>query len=195
VGSVFRAHCDVVGDTIFTGDSVEKADAHCDEWPSKWADAVSGKVNPLQGPPNAILVSLGLRQLFDLDLNGQRVKVGTPEWYRDYDAAIERAANIITSRTSAPVFWLDVPCYDWSQQGTAGEEHNATRLAIVNKALANVLRHYPTIQIVPYAQRVCEGPGGTKLKPGVRPDGAHLSFSDAGKFWTWMKPRLQASMR
>jgi hypothetical protein len=195
VGSVYRAHCDVIGDTIFTGDSIDKADPQCDDWPGKWANAVSGTVTPLHGRPDAIIVSLGMRQLFDIDLNGQRVKVGTPEWHRDYQAAIERAANVITSRTSVPVFWFDVPCFDWVQQGTGGEEHDASRIEIVNKTLANVLHRYPTIQIIPYAKRVCEGPGGTKLIPGVRPDGAHLSSSQAQSFWKWMQPRIQAAVR
>ncbi len=190
VEGIFQAHCDIVGDRIFTGSTVDQADAECPKWPAKWNDALAGKTKGVSAHPDAVLVSLGLRQLFDIDHDGTRVVVGTPKWEKGYRAAIDQAAGIIRRHTKAPVFWLDVPCYRWEAAQSDGEERDATRIATVNRVLKDALSAYPGITVLPYGQRVCTGPGGTEPNMTIRPDGAHLTPTAAGDFWHWLQPQI-----
>jgi hypothetical protein len=70
VTSVFQAHCDIVGQEIFRRDTIEVADPECPRWPDRWAQAVDGEIEGVAGDPDAVVVVLGLRQLFDLHEDG-----------------------------------------------------------------------------------------------------------------------------
>ncbi|QXC60181.1 acyltransferase [Aquihabitans sp. G128] len=191
VQGLFQAHCDIIGDRIYTGSTVDQAVADCPEWPTRWEQALDGGNPAIDGKPDAIVVSLGLRQLFDVDEDGTRVVVGTPAWEREYRAAVDRAAGIIRARTKVPVFWLDVPCYQWEAAETDGEERDATRIATVNRVLKDELASFADITVLPYGKRVCSGPGGTEPDLGLRPDGAHLTPEAAGDFWHWLEPQIR----
>ncbi|MCU1496640.1 MAG: hypothetical protein JWM47_593 [Acidimicrobiales bacterium] len=191
VQGIFQAHCDVIGDRIFTGSTVDEADEACAEWPTRWADALDGRIAAIDGRPDAILVSFGLRQLFDLDQDGTRIAVGSPEWEQQYRAAIGRAAGIIRARTEVPVFWLDVPCYRWEAAETDGEERDPARIAAVNRILADELADYEDITLLPYRNRVCTGPDRNIPDMDLRTDGAHLSIDAAGDFWEWLEPQIR----
>ncbi len=191
VQGAFQAHCDIIGDRIYTsGSTVEDAVADCPTWPKHWADAFRGKLDGVSANPDAIMVTFGLRELFDFDDAGTRVVVGSPEWERAYRSAVTKAADLIRSYSDVPVFWLDVPCYQWAEATSDGQEQDATRLATVNRVLKDVLADYPNITVVPYAKRVCGGAGLTEPDLKIRPDGAHLSVAAAGDFWHWMQPQI-----
>ncbi len=184
------AHCDIIGNRIYTGDTIDEAHPDCPNWPTSWADALSGRTEDVTGRPEAVLVTLGLRQLFDIEKDGARVTVGSPTWERLYRAAIEQAVEVIRANSEAPVLWLDVPCYRWAAAGTHGEEFDAKRLATVNRVLAETLSTHHNIELIPYAERVCHGPGGTETDAGIRPDGAHMNRDASGEFWRYLIPRL-----
>ncbi|MCB1032070.1 MAG: acyltransferase, partial [Acidimicrobiales bacterium] len=95
VEGLFQAHCDLIGDRIFTGSTIDEADPACANWPQRWNDALSTGLDDVKPDPDAILVSFGLRQLFDFDDNGARVVVGTPEWNELYREAVARPMEII----------------------------------------------------------------------------------------------------
>ena len=190
VQGIFQAHCDIIGDRIFTGSSVDEADPECPTWSTRWDQALNGKTKGISGDPDALLVSLGLRQLFDIDRNGTRVVVGSRAWEKDYRAAVSKAAGIIRADTKAPVFWLDVPCYNWEAAQSDGEEQDPARIATVNRILRDELSSYPNITVVPYAKRVCGGSNGTTPDLKIRPDGAHLTPAAAGDFWHWLQPQI-----
>lgn len=193
VEGVYEPHCDIIGQRIFTGSSVDEAASTCPNWPDRWADGLGGQLDGLEGRPDAVVVTLGLRQLFDLEIDGERVVVGTPEWDQEYRSAVRRAADVIRSQTAAPVFWLDVPCFRWEAAGGDGEEFDADRLRTVNEALAEVLGEYDGFTVVPYADRVCSGADGTDTDPAIRPDGAHLTEEAARDLWSWLLPQVDAA--
>ncbi len=127
----FIAHCDILGDRIFTGDSIDQADSACPEWKQRWTEGLTGQGEGMTGQPDAIVVTLGLRQLFDIDEDGTRLVVGTPAWEERYRGAIDEAVETIRANSDAPVLWLDVPCYRWDEANSNGEEFDPTRITNV----------------------------------------------------------------
>jgi hypothetical protein len=178
VRGYWHAKCDIIGDRIITGDQANDADSSCGSWPDGWS-------HTLQGSTDAVVVVLGLRQLFDPEIAGERMPVGTPQWHAQYRAAVQRALGVIRAQTSAPVLWFDVPCYRWASSG--GEERDAERLRIVNAALREALATDAAVRVVDYGSRVCEGTAS--IEP-LRPDGAHLTPEAAHDVWRWLTPLI-----
>ena len=183
VNGVFQAHCDIIGQRIYLGSTVEEADPKCPTWPQRWAGAVKLL-------PDAVVMLTGLRQLFDLDVDGKRVVVGTPEWETEYRRSVERALTVLQSQGDVPLLIFNVPCYRWENRDTSGEEHDARRLRIVNRALKSVVDEFPNARVVDYASRVCTGKGGTEPIGDVRPDGAHLDKVSTVALWRWLQPQI-----
>jgi peptidoglycan/LPS O-acetylase OafA/YrhL len=179
VRGVFHAKCDIVGDRIVVGGRVNEAAPDCRRWPERWDAALA------EHRPDAVVVIGGLRQLFDLDVDGRRIAVGSAEWERAYRDAVRRALRLIRERVSAPVLWFDVPCYRWDAEGTDGEEHDRRRIATVNAALREVLAADPGVTLVDYRARVCDGEAS--IEP-LRPDGAHLTVAATHDLWRWLEP-------
>jgi peptidoglycan/LPS O-acetylase OafA/YrhL len=190
VEAIYQGHCDIIGDSIYIGDKTEQAESVCSRWPARWSNGIKGKVEGVVGQPDAVLVSVGLRQLFDIEDNGRRIVVGSATWERRYRAAIKRAVKVIRSETDVPILWLDVPCFRWEGAGTVGEEYDAERLAAVNRALADALSGEEGIEMVPYAQWVCHGADNTESDATLRPDGAHLTKESGEEFWRRLGPQL-----
>ncbi len=184
INLVFQARCDIVGDLVWTGDHTNRAAAGCSKWPKRWAEGIS------KDHPDVVFVTLGLRQLYDLDVNGRRIRLGTPEWERRYRAAVDRAVRVIRAGTDAPILWSEVPCASWAAADTAGEEHDPKRITLVNRVLADELAKFPKTQIVPYRAWVCPN---HHLDWNLRPDGAHLSVPAVAVFWhRFLVPRIDA---
>lgn len=174
ISSVFEARCDIIGDRVWTGQTLNKATPDCHKWPQRWASGID-KVDP-----DVVFVTLGLRQLYDIAADGERIRLGTPTWEARYRAAVDHAIEVIRSGTDAPILWLEVPCAEWAGAKTAGEEHDPERIATVNRVLADELAKHQDIQVVPYLNWVC--PNG-ELDYSLRPDGAHLSAAGVADLW------------
>ena len=194
VEGVYEPHCDIVGQRIYTGSSVDEASSACPNWSTRWEQGLSGQIDGLDGDPDAVVVTLGLRQLFDIDQDGRRVVVGSPEWETIYRTAVRKAVDTIRAETPAPIFWLDVPCFRWEAAGADGEEFDAGRLRTVNETLADELGGYDDVTVVPYAKRVCGGPDGTDTDIDLRPDGAHMTEEATRAFWTWLEPQVNGQV-
>jgi hypothetical protein len=179
VRGVFHAKCDIVGDRIVVGGHVNEVDSDCRRWPERWDAALH------DDPPDAVIVIGGLRQLFDLDVDGQRVAVGSADWERTYRRAVRDALGIIRRRVAAPVLWFDVPCYQWDAEGTGGEEHDGRRIEVVNAALREELAADPGVTLLDYRSRVCDGDRSIE---SLRPDGAHLTVEATHDLWHWLEP-------
>jgi hypothetical protein len=184
VSGAFHARCDIVSDRIVVGDEVNEVAPDCPAWPDTWRAS-------LQQRPDAVVVLLGLRQLFDPEVGGQRLPIGSPAWQAAYHEAVQRALGIIRSEVTAPVFWFDVPCFDWPI-GTAGEEHDPERLRIVNATLRESLSSDPLVHVVDYGERVCEG---TDVIESLRPDGAHPTIEASHDIWRWLAPAITGAVR
>ena len=64
VKAMFQAHCDIIGTASSSARTVEIADPNCPTWPQRWAGRGQAR------DPDAVVMLTGLRQLFDLDIDG-----------------------------------------------------------------------------------------------------------------------------
>ena len=174
IDAVYAARCDIIGDVVWIGTAVNKAAPDCADWPKRWSAGID------RARPDVVFVTLGLRQLYDPDIDGKRVRLGSPEWDARYRAAIDRAVQVIRADTAAPILWLEVPCVDWAGVDTAGEARDPRRLDTVNRVLSEELAKFPNISVVPYRKWVC--PNG-HLDYTLRPDGAHLTADGVAELW------------
>jgi peptidoglycan/LPS O-acetylase OafA/YrhL len=181
VGGAQHGGCDIVGDVIAIGDRLNTAEESCPRRASQWSRA-------LEGEHDAVVVTLGLRQVFDPIVDGERITVGSERWEALYRAAIDDAVGVIRQQTDAPVLWLDVPCYRWYDTG--GEDRDPDRLRTINRVLVEQLGTHPGVAIAPYSARVCTGAEGNELITELRPDGVHLSEQAAAETWTWILGQL-----
>ncbi|HEX7133523.1 MAG TPA: acyltransferase family protein [Iamia sp.] len=181
VGGAHHGGCDILGEVIALGDHLEPQDETCPLWPEQWSRA-------LDGGADGVVVTLGLRQVFDPIVDGERIEVGSARWEELYRVAVDTAIGVIRSQTDAPVLWLDVPCYRWYM--TDGEENDPDRLRRVNTVLMEQLGTHPDVAIAPYSSRVCGGEDGGELVEGLRPDGVHLSDDAAVDTWGWILSQL-----
>ncbi|MCB0976314.1 MAG: acyltransferase [Acidimicrobiales bacterium] len=184
IDSVYRARCDIIGATVFTGDQQNDQDPTCPQWSTDWKKAAAGD-------PDVVVVSVGLRQMFDLSVDGRRVEIGTPEWERLYRKAVDTAVEVIRAETDAPILWIDVPCFRWAESGSHGEEEDPERVETVNRVLSDELSRQPSVSVVPYRNWVC--PNGS-VDWSIRPDGAHLNPAGVTMLWRHiLVPRIEAA--
>jgi peptidoglycan/LPS O-acetylase OafA/YrhL len=180
VHGAFHAQCDILGARVYIGDQPADAADGCETWPDLWGQALAGETD-------TVVVALGLRQLFDVDVDGTRVELGTERWERMFRTAVERAVGTIRRHTDAPIVWLDVPCFRWREGGDAGELTDLDRITTVNDLLAEVLGEADDdVTVAPYRERVCGGPDATEPDDALRPDGAHLTVAAAAETWRWL---------
>ena len=186
VSGFHHARCDIIGEVIFTGSELNDEDQNCPTWPEQWDAA-------LVGGTDAVVVTLGLRQLYDLAEDGERIEIGTGRWEQRYRAAVRRALGVIRARTDAPIVWQDVPCYRWDEVSSDGEASDPVRLDEVNAVLADELARDPATTVVAYRDRVCRGPDHAEVDPTIRPDGAHLTIDAAHETWWWLHDEVRAA--
>ncbi|WP_117000190.1 acyltransferase family protein [Desertimonas flava] len=189
VSTVFHAQCDVVGDVIYTGAATFGSSDACAGRSDDWGTGLAAT------DPDVVLVSFGLRQLFDLDDGGERLEVGTDDWRRAFGAGVAAAVDEIRAVTDAPIRWLEVPCFTWAAADTAGEEHDAERIDAVNAELAAVLAGADDAAVVSdYRNWLCDGADLTHNIVERRPDGAHLTPEASIELWTRLEPVIAAAV-
>ena len=181
VGGAHHAGCDLIGEVIVQGERIQPQQPTCDQWPEQWGRALGDGAD-------AVVVALGLRQVYDPIVDGERVALGSARWEEMYRTGIDRAVDVIRTRTDAPVLWMNVPCYRWYKTG--GEEKDPERLRTVNWVLAEELATHPGFTVAPYSTRVCTGAEGTDVIEDLRPDGVHLSTDAAVDTWSWILSQL-----
>jgi hypothetical protein len=184
VRGVWHIKCDLIGERIAVGGHTDTQDRHCARWPDDWTKA-------LGTPADAVVVVLGLRQLFDPIVGEQQLAVGSPEWELAYRDAVRQALAVIRTTTSAPVMWFDVPCYRWRREQTAGEESDPARIEAVDTVLRSELAADGRVTVVDYAARVCDG---NQPVGDLRPDGAHPSKALAEDLWRWLQPTVDQAV-
>lgn len=189
VSTVFHAQCDVIGDVIYTGDQPFESSDSCADRAADWAAGLAS------ADPDVVIVSFGLRQLFDLAVDGRRVHVGSDEWRRAFDAGIVGAVAEIRATTDAPIRWLEVPCFTWAAADTDGEEHDAHRIDTVNARLAAVLAAAPDAELVgEYRRWLCDGDDLSDSIAALRPDGAHLTPEASNELWSRLDLVIRAAV-
>ncbi len=181
---VWHSQCDIIGDTVYVGDTTNQAEPGCSQWPAQWRLGATTR-------PDAIVVVLGLRQLFDPLVDDRRLEVGSPRWRSYYGQRVQLAIDTLRSESAAPIVFFDVPCYTWAAAGTDTAARDPGRRADVNDELRAVAARNPGVEVVDYASLVCDGPQGQDNIESLRPDGAHPTAEGSARIWSWLVPRIR----
>jgi peptidoglycan/LPS O-acetylase OafA/YrhL len=187
VDSSWHIQCDLIGDEMYVSDQLNEAGADCSKWPQEWASAASRK-------PDVIVVVLGLRQLFDPQIDGTRLPVGSAAWKLAYRKAVQHSIDVLRAESSVPIVFFDVPCYTWSTTNGDDAASDPTRLRTVNTELRRVVDRNEGVHVVDYASQVCTGPRGTENIVSKRPDGAHPTLATSQAIWEWLAPKLRSAV-
>ncbi len=181
---VWHSQCDLIGDTVYLGDTTNDAEESCSQWPDQWRLAAASR-------PDAIVVVLGLRQLFDPLVDGDRLEVGSGPWRVVYRKRVQFAIDTLRSESDAPILFFDVPCYTWAAAGTDTAARDPQRRREVNQELRSVVAANHDVSVVDYSSVVCDGGEGQDNIERYRPDGAHPTAEGGTRIWNWLDPQIR----
>ncbi len=145
-------------------------------------------------PDVAVLVT-GNGFLFDRDVDGRRVRFGTPE-YRDLLRAFLERTIAGLEAAARRVVVTDMLCFakpDTGLDDTAGVIDDVARQRAFNDLLAGLLRPYRDVGLLDLRSYTCPHDhyqsriGDVSLQV----DGVHWTSGGAALVWAWLEPRLR----
>lgn len=145
--------------------------------------------------PDVVLVSVGLADLADRQVDGVWTHVGEP----DYDAWLAaRIGDLVSAMSSecSRVVWLTTPHFDLSARyGAAGAswpEGDPARADRYNEILHQTLDGREGVRVVDFDAYLAARPGG-EVDPTLRPDGVHLASVDFPDIAAWLFDQARAA--
>ncbi len=181
--------CGVSGGRTFYGGNALPPNPACDKWPEEWRSGVE------TFRPNVVAMVIGAWEVFDREVNGRTLKVGTPEWSSYLAGQLEEGLGIVTAG-GARLAMLDVPCFAQPRLGLgdgSSERDDPSRIAAVNGVIAAVAaRHPQQVATVDLAGFLCPGGRAVEQMNGaeLRGDGVHFTQAGAELAWRWLGPQL-----
>lgn len=142
-----------------------------------WPEQFTGFVH--EKDPDAVVVLIGAWDVFDRQVLGHWLRLGTPEWRAWYDYLLDDAVRILTER-NAHLYWLTFPCTN---------TYRNERVVFVNDAYRALAARWPDrITLVDLYREVCPhdrySPTYTTLSGQTvtvrSDDGVHFSLYAAG---------------
>ena len=162
--------------------------SECAEWRQKWEDKAAAL------DPQIALVNLGAWDVFDLEIDGQAVPFGTPEWDSYFKGQLKLAIRTLVD-SGAQVALVDVPCFRPVAAGglpLLPERGDDERTRHLNELMRTVGANYPgRVFAVTPPKEFCKDPAiATDL--GYRWDGTHYYKPGAKLFFDVVTPQLLA---
>lgn len=146
--------------------------------------------------PNVVVLMLGPWELFDRQVDGVKVAIGSPHFADIMTAQLEKELAVI-SRASARMLLVTTPCYEPTNAATYQAETWTSRLRI--EALNRIWRDFATahkrdVTLGDLGRFVC--PKGTVRRSfdgsPLRSDGIHFTRSGAETIWQWLRTQIEA---
>jgi peptidoglycan/LPS O-acetylase OafA/YrhL len=185
--SVAKIGCGVASGTIVVGDSVNRVDPSCAERVATFPEQVR------TFDPDLAVVMIGAWELYDHQVDGRTLRVGTPAYTGFLRGELERVVATLHAR-GARIAFTTVPCYGQPESTRGGPERSdPKRIAAVNRIIDQTVQaHRSYVGKIDVSSFLC--PGG-KLRDkldGVklRYDGVHYSPGGAALTWHWLGPRM-----
>ncbi len=185
-----RIGCGLYGGTPYSNGVAGKEQPECTDWPQVWAQAVR------DNKPDLAAILVGAWEVFDRQVDGRVLKVGTPEMEQSLRDQLDRARSILTA-DGAQLAILTTPCFatvrrDLGQWGEA-ERSDPARVQWLNNVWRRYAADHPTdVHILDVDSQAC--PGGTYASTirgtRMRTDGSHFTDAGAKLMWEWLAPRL-----
>ncbi|KNX37263.1 hypothetical protein VV01_09085 [Luteipulveratus halotolerans] len=159
---------------------------------ANWRDGMQ------QTKPKAIVWSLGGWEVFDHEVDGKVLEVGSPAYAAYLTARLEEGLKALSPST-APVFITNVPCYHQEKFVVAGQDlssdrNDPQRGKAVNAVLdAFAAKHPDRVHIADLDSFACPNGKYEEVVRGkkIRIDGVHYSADGARGFWEWLMPQIK----
>ncbi len=182
--------CGLYGGTPFSDGVAGKNQAECTDWPEKWAKAVR------TDKPDVAAILVGAWEVFDRQVDGRVLTVGTPAMEQSLRDQLDRARTVLTA-DGAQLAILTTPCFatvqrDLGQWGEV-ERSDPSRVQWLNAVWRRYAADHPTdVHIVDLERHACPEGTSPATIDGItmRTDGAHFTDAGAKLMWEWLAPRL-----
>jgi peptidoglycan/LPS O-acetylase OafA/YrhL len=156
-----------------------------------WMEAVHAQ------RPQVVVLVIGAWEVFDHEIDGADLTVGSQRYATYLTARLERARTLLSYDDSTLVI-PNVPCYGQVSstpvdQAQASIREDPERVAAVNQIIGRFVGAHPgDVRRVDLAGFLCPTGSYLDTTDGVqmRYDGVHFSKPGAAKTWQWLMPRL-----
>jgi peptidoglycan/LPS O-acetylase OafA/YrhL len=186
---VARVGCGLLTGTPVSGDIRGQSQEECHDWPEQYRKGVAAY------KPQVSLLLVGGWEVFDRDLNGQTLKVGTAPMEAALRKKLDEAKRILTAGGSRLVI-LTTPCFSPTTQelGAFGEAARAdpARVQWLNDVWRRYAADHPDVSILDLDAHACPGGKYAAKIDGVpmRTDGVHFTLPGARLLWKWLGPEV-----
>jgi len=148
----------------------------------QWRDSKWGEKLPRA---DATLWMWGAWDLYDVEVGGQKLYVGSPEYQAFLQQELARAADQLTA-DGRRLFITAALCFDDNR--IAGMNHRA---ALQNEQLKAFADSRERVEFLPLDQFLCRDGKPVKVNgEAPRPDGVHFSTQTSILVWAWLMPYL-----
>jgi len=186
---VARVGCGLLTGTPVSGDTPGESQEECHDWPKKYAEGVKAY------RPDLSLLLIGGWEVFDREIDGTTVRVGTPAMEKVLRKALDKAKRILTA-DGARLAILTTPCFSPTTRelGEFGEAARAdpARVQWLNDVWRRYATDHPDVTLLDLNAHACPGGKYATAIDGVpmRTDGVHFTLPGARLMWKWLGPAV-----
>jgi hypothetical protein len=180
--------CGITGGTVIpTGPSTPPDAERCETWPEDWNGAVT------TFEPDVSVILIGAWEVFDRMVDGELIKVGTPEFEAHLRNELDLGADIL-AQDGKPVVILTSPCFDDTDEWTA--ERDPERVTALNEVIVAWSTDRADVDLVDLHGLTCPDGIYQREVDGVtlHRDGVHYLPDGAVLVWEWLIPQLDAAV-
>jgi peptidoglycan/LPS O-acetylase OafA/YrhL len=187
---VARVGCGLLAGTlVFAGDVRGDTQDACASWPRDWQAGVR------RYSPQVAVVLVGGWEVFDREVDGKFLRVGTDAMEEQLRHALDTARRVLTARGAHMVI-LTTPCFSPTDRelGDAAESERAdpARVDWLNAVWRRYATDHPDVTLLDLDAHACPGGRYADTIHGVkmRTDGVHFTLPGARLMWRWLGPKV-----
>lgn len=165
----------------------------CEEWPARWQAGIE------QFDPDVSVLVVGAWEIFDREVDGQTLEVGSAAYEQYLVQELELGHQILTQGDRQMVL-LTSGCFKVTKPGTQGdwpERDDPTRVDWVNEVLTRFSTSHADVTLIDLHGYVCPTGVYAGALNGVElySDGTHYTKEGAPLIWEWLTPQLTVFKR
>jgi hypothetical protein len=180
------------GGEVLEGGEWTSQPSSCNNWPTRWGQYLD------QFHPDVVVMLVGAWDVLDRRVNGQELRIGTPEHDVYFLATINEAVDVLGSR-GAHVVVLTTPYFNRPDLTVPDPvrwiEFDPTRVDRINSLFRSWMSQNPDKNATLFDLNRFVSPGGHFADSvngvNLRDDGVHFSPSGADYVADWLAPRLR----